>query len=48
MRVSWLIQHSDRGSQYDSIRYIQRLAEANIESSVGSQGDSYDDDGNAD
>lgn len=37
-----LIHHSDRGSQYLSIRYSQRLAEAGIESSVGSRGDSYD------
>lgn len=37
-----LICHSDRGSQYVSIRYSERLAEAGIESSVGSKGDSYD------
>jgi putative transposase len=37
-----LIHHSDRGSQYLSIRYTERLAEAGIESSVGSVGDSYD------
>jgi putative transposase len=37
-----LIHHSDRGSQYVSIRYTERLAEANIEPSVGSRGDSYD------
>ena len=37
-----LIQHSDRGSQYVSIRYSERLAEAGIEPSVGSVGDSYD------
>jgi len=37
-----LIHHSDRGSQYLSIRYSERLAEAGIESSVGSRGDSYD------
>ena len=37
-----LIHHSDRGSQYLSIRYTDRLAEAGIESSVGSVGDSYD------
>ena len=37
-----LIHHSDRGSQYLSIRYSDRLAEAGIESSVGSVGDSYD------
>lgn len=37
-----LIHHSDRGSQYVSIRYTERLAEAGVESSVGSRGDSYD------
>jgi putative transposase len=37
-----LIHHSDRGSQYVSIRYSERLAEAGIEASVGSVGDSYD------
>lgn len=37
-----LIHHSDRGSQYVSIRYSERLAEAGIEPSVGSKGDSYD------
>ena len=37
-----LIHHSDRGVQYLSIRYTERLAEAGIESSVGSRGDSYD------
>lgn len=37
-----LICHSDRGSQYVSIRYTERLAEAGIEPSVGSVGDSYD------
>ena len=37
-----LIHHSDRGSQYLSIRYSERLAEAEIEPSVGSVGDSYD------
>ena len=37
-----LIHHSDRGSQYLSIRYTERLAEANIDASVGSIGDSYD------
>ena len=36
------MHHSDRGSQYLSIRYTERLAEAQIESSVGSVGDSYD------
>jgi len=37
-----LIHHSDRGCQYLSIRYTERLAEAGIEASVGSAGDSYD------
>ena len=37
-----LIHHSDRGSQYLSIRYTERLADAGIEPSVGSKGDSYD------
>ena len=37
-----LTHHSDRGSQYVSIRYTERLAEAGIEPSIGSVGDSYD------
>ena len=37
-----LVHHSDRGGQYLSIRYTERLAEADIEPSVGSVGDSYD------
>ena len=37
-----LVHHSDRGSQYVSIRYTERLTEAGIEPSVGSKGDSYD------
>jgi putative transposase len=37
-----LTHHSDRGSQYLSIRYSERLGEAGIEPSVGSKGDSYD------
>jgi putative transposase len=37
-----LVHHSDRGSQYLSIRYTERLAEAQINASVGSVGDSYD------
>ena len=41
-RSGGLIHHSDRGSQYLSIRYTERLAEAGIEPSVGSVGDSYD------
>jgi len=41
-RDSSLVHHSDRGSQYVSIRYSERLAEAGVEPSVGSKGDSYD------
>jgi transposase InsO family protein len=37
-----VVHHSDRGSQYLSIRYSERLAEAGVEPSVGSIGDSYD------
>ena len=37
-----LVHHSDRGSQYLSIRYSQRLADNDIVASVGSKGDSYD------
>jgi putative transposase len=37
-----LVHHSDRGSQYISLKYSERLAEAGIEPSVGSVGDSYD------
>ena len=40
--VEDLVHHSDRGTQYLSIRYTERLAEAGIEPSVGSVGDSYD------
>jgi len=36
-----LIHHSDRGSQYLSIKYTERLAEAGIDPSLGSVGDSY-------
>ena len=41
-RSGALIHHSDRGSQYVSILYSERLAQADIEPSVGSRGDSYD------
>jgi putative transposase len=41
-RDNALVHHSDRGSQYVSIRYSERLAEAGVEPSVGSKGDSYD------
>lgn len=37
-----LIHHSDRGSQYVSIKYTERLVDAGLEPSVGSVGDSYD------
>ena len=39
---SGLVHHSDRGVQYVSIKYTERLAEAGLEPSVGSIGDSYD------
>lgn len=42
LRQSGLIHHSDRGVQYVSIRYTERLVDAGIEPSVGSVGDSYD------
>jgi putative transposase len=41
-RNEQLVHHSDRGVQYVSIRYTERLADAGIERSVGSVGDSYD------
>jgi putative transposase len=41
-RADSLIHHSDHGVQYLSIRYTERLAEAGVEPSVGSVGDSYD------
>jgi transposase InsO family protein len=40
--IEKLVHHSDRGVQYLSIRYTDRLAEAGVEASVGSVGDSYD------
>jgi transposase InsO family protein len=40
--VTDLVHHSDRGTQYLSMRYTDRLTDAGIEPSVGSQGDSYD------
>ena len=39
---SGLVHHADRGVQYVSIKYSERLAQAGIEPSVGSIGDSYD------
>jgi putative transposase len=41
-QLEGLVHHSDRGSQYLSIRYTERLAEAGAVTSVGSVGDSYD------
>jgi len=40
--VTDLVHHSDRGTQYLSMRYTDRLTDAGIEPSVGSRGDSYD------
>jgi len=42
VRGGGLVHHSDRGSQYLSIKYTERLKEAGVEPSVGSVGDSYD------
>jgi len=42
VHLGGLVHHSDRGSQYVSIKYTECLAEAGIEPSVGSVGDSYD------
>ena len=42
VRGGGLVHHSDRGSQYLSIKYTERLMEAGVEPSVGSVGDSYD------
>ena len=42
VQSSGLVHHSDRGSQYLALRYTERLAEAGLEPSVGSVGDSYD------
>jgi len=41
-KIKGLIHHSDHGSQYLSIRYTERLVQANINASVGSVGDSYE------
>ncbi len=41
-RLDGLVHHSDRGSQYLSIVYTERLAEERAVTSVGSRGDSYD------
>jgi putative transposase len=40
--LTWLVHHSDRGVQYLSIRYTERLTEAGAVTSVDSRGDSYD------
>jgi transposase InsO family protein len=42
VRADGLVHHSDRGGQYVSIKYTERLKEAGLEPSVGSVGDSYD------
>jgi len=42
VKGSGLVHHSDRGVQYVSIHYTERLADAGIDPSVGSVGDSYD------
>ena len=42
VRDGGLVHHSDRGVQYVSIKYTERLKEAGVEPSVGSVGDSYD------
>jgi putative transposase len=41
-RLGELVHHSDRGSQYTSVRYTERLDEFGVRPSVGSRGDSYD------
>lgn len=43
VQVGGLVHHSDRGTQYVSIKYTERLAESGVEPSVGSAGNSYDD-----
>ncbi len=40
--LTGLIDHHDRGAQYTSIAYTERLAEAGIDASIGTTGDSYD------
>lgn len=42
VRDDRLVHHSDRGSQHLALRYTDRLAEAGVQPSVGSVGDSYD------
>jgi putative transposase len=41
-RIDGLVHHSDRGTQYTSIRYTERIIEAGAKCSVGTTGDSYD------
>ena len=41
-KTQGLIHHSDRGAQYLSLKYTERLAQAGMDTSVGSVGDSYD------
>jgi putative transposase len=43
--LSSLVHHSDRGVQYVAVRYTERVAEAGAVASIGSRGDSYDNDG---
>jgi putative transposase len=40
--LTGLIDHHDRGAQYTAIAYTERLAEAGIDASIGTTGDSYD------
>jgi putative transposase len=40
--IDGVVHHSDRGSQYLSIRYSERLIDAGVKPSVGTTGDSYD------
>lgn len=42
LALNYVVHHSDRGSQYTSIRFTERLAEAGIQPSVGAVGSSYD------
>ena len=42
MDLKGVVHHTDRGSQYTSIRFTERLAEAGIQPSVGAVGSSYD------
>jgi putative transposase len=42
VQAGQLVHHSDRGAQYLSVRYTERLAEAGASGSIGGKGDSYD------